>query len=79
MRRARQVLPDAEEERPPYFAGYGNVDFIQVSKHIFGEPTARKNNMQMAFVIIAAEIARTAREIIIEQNMAAPDLGTKSR
>jgi hypothetical protein len=33
----------------------------------------------MAFVIIAAEIARTAREIIIEQNMAAPDLGTKSR
>jgi hypothetical protein len=42
-----QVLPDAEEERPPYFAAYGNVDFAaieQVNKRIVGQPTARKNS-----------------------------------
>jgi hypothetical protein len=42
---ACQVLPDAEEERPPYFAGYGNVDFTAiepVNKRIVGQPTARE-------------------------------------
>jgi hypothetical protein len=59
-------VPDAEEERPPYFAEYGNVDFTateQVNKRIVGQPTARENGDAMAFVIIAAEVARSAREI----------------
>ena len=59
-------MPDAEEERPPYFAGYGNVDFTAielVNKGIVGQPTASETNYAVAFIIIAAEVARSAREI----------------
>jgi hypothetical protein len=70
---ACQVLPDAEEERPPYFAGYGNVNFIRFNKRASTFLESRppgKIIMQWHSLSLLQKSPEALAKFIIERNIA---------
>jgi hypothetical protein len=70
---ACQVLPDAEEERPPYFAGYGNVNFIRFAKRASTFLESRppgKIIMQWHSLSLLQKSPEALAKFIIERNIA---------
>jgi hypothetical protein len=70
---ACQVLPDAEEELPPYFAGYGNLDFKRFNKRASTFLESRppgKITMQWHSLSLLQKSPEALAKFIIERNIA---------